>query len=163
MYIGAILFPFVLTITSVKVLLLLSTHYWWRPRMLSIIWWIISCGEWQQFLDKWHLLIFRLIEGEKCIPLILGIPIEKKSHTDSNQMIRRTSRYLHAMRSNDWGTSPSLKIPIERLEVWAVASSCWTQTLFLLSSSSSLGFTKVSGNVQYRSELTVTVTLSSKT
>ena len=60
-----------------------------------------------------------------------------------------------------WPGNISLKIPIARREVWAVAPSCWNQTLSISWSILNFGLKKVSSISQYRSEFTVTVMLSS--
>ena len=92
--------------------------------------------------------------------MILGIPWEK-SQTGSNHVIRLANRYDRAMRSNYRETSP-LKFPLNVLKSALLHHLVQTKHYFCPQVHLIWVSKKVSCNTQYRSELIVSVTLSSK-
>ena len=143
----AILFYFVLEITAVKCLPLLSAHWQRRLRKMFLIRRIISCGK---ATISWQMASFNcsIDRGRWVHTFDFRYPLSKKSSDRAGQPINAIK----------WPGNISLKIPIDNPDVWALSPSCWSQTLFLSSSSSNLGLRKEYSNTQYRS---VTVKFSS--
>ena len=90
----------------------------------------------------------------------LRYPQRKKSHGfKSGEWM---DQLMSPRNEIKWPGNISLKIPIARWKVWAVAQSCWNQALSVLWSIFNFGLRIVFSISQYRSEFTVTVRSSSK-
>ena len=105
--------------------------------------------------------IFKLFNRSRAINVYLWLEVspEKKSHGFKSG--ERAGQPISPRNEIKWPGNIPLKIPIARREVWAVAPSCWNQTLSISWRIFNFGLRKVSSISQYRLEFTVTVTLSS--
>ena len=128
-----------------------------RSRNLSISRRIISCG---MEVISWRIASLRcLIDWRRLLYFWHEISPEKKLQGFKSG--ERAGQPMSPRNEIKWPGNISLKIPIARRKVWAVALSCWSQTLSISWSVFNFGLRKISSISRYRSEFTVTVTLSS--
>ena len=105
--------------------------------------------------------IFKLFNRTRATNGHFWLEVSSEQKSQGFKSADRADQPVPPCNEIKWPGNISLKIPIVRREVWAVAPSCWNQTLSISWSTFNFGMRNVSSISQYRSEFTVTVTLSS--